>query len=39
MAAQFHFNYDIPQDEYSAGYLMREIEMISGGAESIAEKS
>lgn len=39
MAAQFHFNYYVTQDDYSAGYLMREIEMILGGAESIAEKT
>jgi hypothetical protein len=38
MAAQFQFNYYILKDDYSAGYLMRGIEMILGGAETVAEK-
>ncbi len=37
LAAQFQFNYYVLQDDYSAGYLMREIEVILGGAETVAE--
>ena len=39
MAAQFQLNYYILQDDYSAGYIMREIEMALGGIEAIAEKT
>jgi len=38
-AAQFQLNYYILQDDYSAGYLMREIEVILGGAETVAEQA
>lgn len=38
MAAQYQFNYFVVEDDHSAGYLQREIEMILGGAESLAEQ-
>tara|TARA_R110002072_G_scaffold1084_14_gene8987 strand:- start:4415 stop:5197 length:783 start_codon:yes stop_codon:yes gene_type:complete len=39
MSAQYQMNYYILQDDYSAGYLMREIEVILGGAETLAEQA
>jgi hypothetical protein len=38
MAAQFQVNYFVLEDDYSAGYLMREIEVILGGAVTVAEQ-
>lgn len=36
MASQIFYNYFIEQDDFSAGYLLRELEFLMGGAEEIA---